>query len=115
MMVGQTPQQPHSDTTINWPVTLDGCLKASRGKIDQYEFNFADESDMWHFFTKAGFTIEEYPHSNILEDLFSVKLLMRKLPVLLAQGYLTRVSKGAKPLGRPHGQRHAVRNKFTRG
>jgi hypothetical protein len=30
-------------------------------------------------------------------------ILMRKLPVLLAQGYLIRVSKGAKPLGRPQG------------
>ena len=46
MMVGQTTQQPHSGITINWPVTLDGCLKAPRGKIDQYEFSCRDKKSI---------------------------------------------------------------------
>jgi O-methyltransferase involved in polyketide biosynthesis len=36
---------------------------------------FADENDIQQFFNKAGFTIEEYPQSNIYEDLSSVKIL----------------------------------------
>jgi O-methyltransferase involved in polyketide biosynthesis len=35
---------------------------------------FEDESDVRRFFTNAGFTIEEYSYSNVLEDLSSVKL-----------------------------------------
>jgi O-methyltransferase involved in polyketide biosynthesis len=35
---------------------------------------FEDENDVRQFFTSAGFTIEEYPYSNVLEDLSSVKL-----------------------------------------
>jgi len=35
---------------------------------------FEDENDVRQFFTNAGFTIEEYPYSNVLEDLSSVKL-----------------------------------------
>ena len=35
---------------------------------------FEDENDVRQFFTSAGFTIEEYPFSNVLEDLSSVKL-----------------------------------------
>jgi len=34
---------------------------------------FADEKDMRQFFTKVGFAIEEYPHSNVIENLSSVK------------------------------------------
>jgi len=36
---------------------------------------FADENDIKQFFGEAGFRIEEYSHSKILEDLSSVKLL----------------------------------------
>jgi O-methyltransferase involved in polyketide biosynthesis len=36
---------------------------------------FADENDIEQFFGKAGFKIEEYSHSKILEDLSSIKLL----------------------------------------
>jgi hypothetical protein len=36
--------------------------------------SFEDENDVRQFFTNAGFTIEEYPYSNVLEDLSSVKL-----------------------------------------
>jgi O-methyltransferase involved in polyketide biosynthesis len=35
---------------------------------------FEDENAVRQFFTNAGFTIEEYPWSNVLEDLSSVKL-----------------------------------------
>jgi O-methyltransferase involved in polyketide biosynthesis len=35
---------------------------------------FEDENDVRQFFIKAGFTIEEYPYSNVLDDLSSVKL-----------------------------------------
>jgi len=35
---------------------------------------FEDENAVRQFFTNAGFTIEEYPYSNVLEDLSSVKL-----------------------------------------
>jgi len=35
---------------------------------------FEDENAVRQFFTTAGFTIEEYPYSNVLEDLSSVKL-----------------------------------------
>jgi O-methyltransferase involved in polyketide biosynthesis len=35
---------------------------------------FEDENDVRQFFTNAGFTIEEYSYSNVLEDLSSVKL-----------------------------------------
>jgi len=35
---------------------------------------FEDENAVRQFFTSAGFTIEEYPFSNVLEDLSSVKL-----------------------------------------
>ena len=35
---------------------------------------FEDENDVRQFFTNAGFTIEEYPFSNVLDDLSSVKL-----------------------------------------
>ena len=35
---------------------------------------FEDENDVRQFFTNAGFTIEEYPYSNVLDDLSSVKL-----------------------------------------
>ncbi|HYA33333.1 MAG TPA: class I SAM-dependent methyltransferase [Candidatus Bathyarchaeia archaeon] len=35
---------------------------------------FEDEKAVRQFFTDAGFTIEEYPWSNVLEDLSSVKL-----------------------------------------
>ena len=35
---------------------------------------FEDENDVRRFFTNAGFTIEEYSYSNVLEDLSSVKL-----------------------------------------
>jgi O-methyltransferase involved in polyketide biosynthesis len=35
---------------------------------------FEDENDVRQFFTNTGFTIEEYPYSNVLEDLSSVKL-----------------------------------------
>ena len=41
---------------------------------DMEKSAFEDENDMRQFFTKAGFTIEEYPYSNVLEDLSSVKL-----------------------------------------
>jgi O-methyltransferase involved in polyketide biosynthesis len=34
---------------------------------------FEDENDVRQFFTNAGFTIEEYPYSNVLEDLSSLK------------------------------------------
>jgi hypothetical protein len=46
MMVSQTPQQPHSGITINWPVTLDGCLNPARGNINQYEFNCRDKNSI---------------------------------------------------------------------
>jgi O-methyltransferase involved in polyketide biosynthesis len=36
---------------------------------------FADKSDMVQFFGKAGFRMKEYPHSRVLEDLSSIKLL----------------------------------------
>jgi O-methyltransferase involved in polyketide biosynthesis len=36
---------------------------------------FADKNDMEQFFGKAGFKMEEYSHSKVLEDLSSVKLL----------------------------------------
>jgi hypothetical protein len=36
---------------------------------------FADQNDLEQFFGKAGFKIEEYPHSKVLEGLSSVKLL----------------------------------------
>jgi O-methyltransferase involved in polyketide biosynthesis len=36
---------------------------------------FADENDLERFFGEAGFKIEEYSHSKVLEDLSSVKLL----------------------------------------
>jgi O-methyltransferase involved in polyketide biosynthesis len=36
---------------------------------------FADENDIEQFFGEAGFKIEEYSHSKVLEDLSSVKLL----------------------------------------
>jgi O-methyltransferase involved in polyketide biosynthesis len=36
---------------------------------------FADENDIEQFFGKAGFKIEQYSHSKVLEDLSSVKLL----------------------------------------
>ena len=36
---------------------------------------FANENDIREFFTNAGFTIEEYPHSNVLDDLSSIKLM----------------------------------------
>lgn len=36
---------------------------------------FADENDLQQFFNKAGFIIEEYPYSNVYEDLSSVKIL----------------------------------------
>jgi O-methyltransferase involved in polyketide biosynthesis len=36
---------------------------------------FADENDIKQFFDKAGFRMVEYPHSSVLEDLSSVKLL----------------------------------------
>ena len=35
---------------------------------------FEDENDVRQFFTAAGFAIEEFSHSNVLEDLSSVKL-----------------------------------------
>ena len=35
---------------------------------------FEDKNDVRRFFTNAGFTIEEYPYSNVLEDLSVVKL-----------------------------------------
>jgi O-methyltransferase involved in polyketide biosynthesis len=35
---------------------------------------FEDENAVRQFFIKAGFTIEEYPFSNVLDDLSSVKL-----------------------------------------
>jgi O-methyltransferase involved in polyketide biosynthesis len=35
---------------------------------------FEDENAVRQFFTNAGFTIEEYPYSNVLDDLSSVKL-----------------------------------------
>jgi O-methyltransferase involved in polyketide biosynthesis len=37
--------------------------------------NFIDENDAKQFFNKAGFTIQEYQHSNVFEDLYSVKFL----------------------------------------
>jgi O-methyltransferase involved in polyketide biosynthesis len=36
---------------------------------------FADQNDLEQFFGKAGFKIKEYSHSEVLEDLSSVKLL----------------------------------------
>jgi O-methyltransferase involved in polyketide biosynthesis len=36
---------------------------------------FEDEDDMRQFFIKAGFTIEEYPHTSILEELSSIDIL----------------------------------------
>jgi len=36
---------------------------------------FADKNDMERFFGKAGFKMEEYSHTRVLEDLSSVKLL----------------------------------------
>lgn len=36
---------------------------------------FEDENEMRQFFTKAGFTIEEYPHTNVQEHLSSLNLL----------------------------------------
>jgi hypothetical protein len=35
---------------------------------------FEDDDDLRRFFTDAGYTIEEYPHANVLEDLSAVKL-----------------------------------------
>ena len=35
---------------------------------------FEDENAVRQFFTNAGFTIEEYSYSNVLDDLSSVKL-----------------------------------------
>ena len=35
---------------------------------------FEDENAVRQFFTNAGFTMEKYPWSNVLEDLSSVKL-----------------------------------------
>jgi O-methyltransferase involved in polyketide biosynthesis len=36
---------------------------------------FADENDIEQFFHKAGFKVEEYQHSNVVEDLSSVRIL----------------------------------------
>jgi hypothetical protein len=36
---------------------------------------FADENDIEQFFEEAGFKIEEYSHSKVIEDLSSIKLL----------------------------------------
>jgi O-methyltransferase involved in polyketide biosynthesis len=44
---------------------------------------FADEKDIQQFFSEAGFTIEEYPHSNVCEDLSSIKLLNLNLEEIL--------------------------------
>lgn len=35
---------------------------------------FEDDKDVRGFFTDAGYTIEEYPHTNVLEDLSALKL-----------------------------------------
>jgi hypothetical protein len=36
---------------------------------------FADEDDLRSFFDKAGFRIEEYQYSNMIQDLYSPRLL----------------------------------------
>ena len=41
---------------------------------DMEKNTFEDENDVRQFFTSAGFTIEEYYYSNVLDDLSSVKL-----------------------------------------
>jgi O-methyltransferase involved in polyketide biosynthesis len=43
--------------------------------IDFEKNIFVDEDDMRQFFIKAGFTIEEYPHTSILEELSSIDIL----------------------------------------
>lgn len=40
---------------------------------DLEENAFEDENEVRQFFTDAGFAIEEYPHSNVIEELSSVK------------------------------------------
>ena len=35
---------------------------------------FEDDDDLRRFFSDAGYTIEEYPHANVLDDLSAVKL-----------------------------------------
>ncbi|MGD0996033.1 MAG: class I SAM-dependent methyltransferase [Candidatus Bathyarchaeia archaeon] len=50
------------------------AISSSTGS--DFESNaFADKNDVEQFFGKAGFKIEEYSHSKVLEDLSSVKLL----------------------------------------
>jgi O-methyltransferase involved in polyketide biosynthesis len=35
---------------------------------------FEEDDDLRRFFSDAGYTIEEYPHANVLDDLSAVKL-----------------------------------------
>lgn len=47
MMLGKTRQQPHSGSTINWPITLNGFLgPARKTKLDQYEFYCHDKASI---------------------------------------------------------------------
>jgi O-methyltransferase involved in polyketide biosynthesis len=54
---------------------------------------FEDENDVRQFFTNAGFMIEEYSYSNVLEDLSSVKLsnLNREEILAILQMFKTRI------------------------